>query len=125
MSSRTQSPTGGGGIGNELSFPDFRPRDDREATRQSSSAADWRADANAPQGGDVVSTGAGPKIVYGASRNLSLTAVTEARIRSCSGLQLSEGRIVLNHSAPWRPTRPIDRAESCQVLVHADTADNW
>jgi hypothetical protein len=52
-------------------------------------------------------------------RYLSLAAVTEARIRSCSGLQLNEGRIVLNHSAPRRPTRPIQRAESCQVLLHA------
>jgi hypothetical protein len=58
-------------------------------------------------------------------RYLSLAAVIEARIRSCSGHQLNKGRIVFNHSALWRATRPIERAESCQVLLHADTADNW
>jgi hypothetical protein len=71
------------------------------------------------------SSGARPKWHMARIRYLSLAAVTEARIWSCSGLQLNEGRIVLNHSAPLRPTRPIERAESCQVLLHADTGDNW
>ena len=80
---------------------------------------------HAPQGAHAVFHRRWPKIAYGAHPVLSLAAMTEARIRSCSGLQLNEGRIVLNHSAPWRPTRPIERGESCQVLLHADTADNW
>jgi hypothetical protein len=44
---------------------------------------------------------------------------------AASSLQLNEGCIVLVHWAPRRSTRPIERAESCQVFLHADTADNW
>jgi hypothetical protein len=58
-------------------------------------------------------------------RYLNLAAVTAARIRSCCGLHLNEGRIVLNHFGALATYAPIERAESCQVLLHADTADNW
>ena len=55
---------------------------------------------HAPQGAHAVFHWRWPEIAYARIRYLSLAAVTEARIRSCSGLQLNEGRIVLNHSAP-------------------------
>ena len=68
MSSRTQSPTDDGGIGNELSLPVLAHETPEERRSDLLPAADWRADANVSRaaGAHAVFQRRWPEIAYSA-----------------------------------------------------------